>query len=45
MICNKILNELGSNITVTSQYGEGTTFKFDLELQVLNEDGNNNEVY
>ncbi len=37
MICNKILNELGSNITVTSKYGVGTCFQFDLPLHVSNE--------
>lgn len=31
-ICNKILGQLGSELKVTSEYGKGTKFYFDISL-------------
>ncbi len=36
-ICNKILNELGTCLEVESEYGQGTTFSFQLKLQALSQ--------
>ena len=34
-ICNKILNELGSDLQVESKIGLDTTFFFNIEMQVI----------
>lgn len=34
-ICNKILNQLDSQLSVYSIFGEGTTFSFTLDLPML----------
>ncbi len=41
-ICDKILNELGSSLSVNSQFGVGSTFTFILPLQHLAVDMNKN---
>ena len=39
-ICNKILYELGSALTVTSKFNYGTTFSFELALKYIEESNN-----
>jgi signal transduction histidine kinase len=40
-ICNKILNQLGGELQVSSKYEIGTTFYFKLNLPVIVKDGPN----